>query len=285
MTLGVAFGFATFGNAQDGETIFNDNCAVCHTVGNGKLVGPDLKGVHEKRTEPWLVSFVKNSSDFIASGDADAKAIFDEFGGIAMPAFSMSDAEIKSIVAYIGTKGSAEAVVASAEGSDDEETEVVQGMTSEEATQEDIDKGMMLFTGELSFVNGGIACVSCHNVTNDGMIGGGKLAKDLTYVHGRMGDAGISGMLTSPPFPAMAESYKNRPLTKDEIYQLASFFRFSNEQGYYQQSRDWDWIFTFGGGTIFFGFLTWIFFVYFNRKSKSTKHDILSRQGYYDKSK
>ena len=286
LLLNVALGFSAITFGQDGQAIFSDNCTVCHTIGNGKLVGPDLKGVHEKRNEQWLISFIKDSQGFIASGDADAKAIFDEFGGTAMPAFSMSDDEVKSIIAYIGTHGSADAPVASAEGEGGEEAVAPQGgFSTDSATQDDIDRGMALFTGNTSLMNGGVACVTCHNVFNDDMIGGGKLAKDLTFVHGRMGDPGISGMLTAPPFPAMAQAYKNRPLTEDEIFQLAAFFRYSNEKGYYQHPRTWDWVFVFGGGTILFCFLTWLFFVYFKRKTKSTKHDILARQGYYDKTK
>jgi len=29
--------------AQDGAELFRNNCGACHTVGKGKLVGPDLK--------------------------------------------------------------------------------------------------------------------------------------------------------------------------------------------------------------------------------------------------
>ena len=28
--------------AQDGEALFKQNCAACHKVGGGRLVGPDL---------------------------------------------------------------------------------------------------------------------------------------------------------------------------------------------------------------------------------------------------
>jgi cytochrome c2 len=35
-------------HAQDeGEKIFRMNCGACHSVGKGKLVGPDLLGVLE----------------------------------------------------------------------------------------------------------------------------------------------------------------------------------------------------------------------------------------------
>ena len=287
LLLNAALGTAFLSNGQDGETIFGDNCAACHTVGGGRLVGPDLKGVHEKRDEQWLISFIKDSQGLIASGDADAKAIFDEYGGVAMPAQSMSDGEIKAIISFISTKGSAEAVaVDKTEITNEEEEEDAEPVvTTDEASEEDVDAGMKLFTGELTFENGGVACVSCHNVYNDKIIGGGLLAKDLTDVHSRMGDLGISGLLASPPFPSMAESYKNRALTEKEIYQLTSFFNVASKESTSQHPRTWDWVLVFGGGGICFLFLVWIMFAYHNRKTKSTKHDILARQGYYDETK
>jgi hypothetical protein len=52
---------------------------------------------------------------------------------------------------------------------------------------------------------------------------GGALAKDLTGAFGRMGHAGVAGILNAPPFPAMASTYGNAPLTEAEIHQLAAF--------------------------------------------------------------
>ena len=63
----------------DGEKIFKQNCTACHTIGGGRLVGPDLSGVTEKREDKWLKSWITNSQDLIASGDADAIAIFEEY--------------------------------------------------------------------------------------------------------------------------------------------------------------------------------------------------------------
>ena len=271
--------------AQDGKTLFEENCTSCHKIGGGRLVGPDLKGVHEKRSEAWLVSFIQDSKAFIESGDADAKAIFDEFSGIPMPPQPFNEEEIKSIVAFIGTNGSAD--VAPEVASTDTEPEVDEDaepeISSDDASEEDIDKGGKLFTGALAFENGGIACLSCHNVTNDNLIGGGRLAKDLTQVHGRMGDAGIKAMISSPPFPAMKTAYVDNSITEEEIYQLTAFLNSANKGAPYQSARSWDWVMVYGGGTLAFLFILYLAFVYGNRKKDSVKHDILKRQGYYDK--
>lgn len=85
-----------------GEKVFKANCAACHTIGDNKLVGPGLKGVSDRRKEEWIIKWVTNSTEFIASGDPDAKAIFEQFK-IPMPAQTISVDEIKAILAYIKT--------------------------------------------------------------------------------------------------------------------------------------------------------------------------------------
>jgi mono/diheme cytochrome c family protein len=55
MTLGFVFANPPAANAQqDAETFYKQNCAACHTIGGGKLLGPDLKGVTKARsTNGW----------------------------------------------------------------------------------------------------------------------------------------------------------------------------------------------------------------------------------------
>jgi hypothetical protein len=48
---------------------FNGRCSACHTYGNGIKVGPDLKGVTERRKRDWLLKFIHASSGVIKSGD------------------------------------------------------------------------------------------------------------------------------------------------------------------------------------------------------------------------
>ncbi|HVA99001.1 MAG TPA: cytochrome c, partial [Bacteroidia bacterium] len=45
--------FATLAFSQDGKELFQNNCKTCHTIGHGKLVGPDLKGVADRRQESF----------------------------------------------------------------------------------------------------------------------------------------------------------------------------------------------------------------------------------------
>ncbi|HVA97879.1 MAG TPA: cytochrome c [Bacteroidia bacterium] len=91
--------------AQTGENLFHQNCAACHTIGNGKLVGPDLKGIEQIRSVPWLLKWIPSSQTFIKSGDKSAKKLFMDNNQIPMPDQALSQAQIKDILAYITQVG------------------------------------------------------------------------------------------------------------------------------------------------------------------------------------
>lgn len=55
-----------------------------------------------RRSIDWIHSWVHNSSALIASGDAEAKAIFEEYNQTQMPAFpQLSNDDINNILAYV----------------------------------------------------------------------------------------------------------------------------------------------------------------------------------------
>ena len=85
----------------DGAKIFKQNCTACHTIGGGRLVGPDLEGITKKRKADWLKKWINSSSELIASGDADAIAIFEEYGKVAMTDFYFEDADMEVLLAYL----------------------------------------------------------------------------------------------------------------------------------------------------------------------------------------
>ena len=85
----------------DGAQIFKTNCVSCHTIGGGRLIGPDLEGITKKRKADWLKQWINSSSDFIASGDADAIAIFEEYNKVAMTSFYFEDEDMDALLAYL----------------------------------------------------------------------------------------------------------------------------------------------------------------------------------------
>ncbi len=150
---------------------------------------------------------------------------------------------------------------------------------AQEYSSQQVVAGRMLFTGSEPFENGGPSCLSCHHVTNNEVISGGSLAKDLTNVYARMGDAGISGILGAPPFPAMSVSYnENNRLTNDEILQLTAFLQYTDKVSDTQEQNSGNKIFFLYG---FLGLIIWlilIYIVWFKRKKLSVKHHVFERQ-------
>src|SRR5438105_434034 len=87
--------------SEEGSTLFNDRCISCHTVGNGTLVGPDLKDVFKKYPEERLVQWIRSSAAVIKRGDTSAINLFARFNKIVMPDQDLEDPEIKAIIAFI----------------------------------------------------------------------------------------------------------------------------------------------------------------------------------------
>jgi len=97
---------STFAFSQTAEDEKNYvQCKACHTIGGGQLVGPDLKGITDRRDEAWLISFVQNSQQMVQSGDEQAVKIFNENNKIPMPSHSLSDDQVKGILLYITNGG------------------------------------------------------------------------------------------------------------------------------------------------------------------------------------
>ncbi|ALI97949.1 c-type cytochrome [Rufibacter tibetensis] len=109
---GVGEASADAGVIDNGMTLFKNNCVQCHSVGTDVVVGPGLRDVHKRRSEAWLLKWIKNSSALIQSGDKDAVAVFNEYSKQQMPSFAFSDEEISSIIAYIASESANPATAA-----------------------------------------------------------------------------------------------------------------------------------------------------------------------------
>lgn len=109
------FGQDTSGDAAKGKDLFKANCAACHKL-DGKLVGPPLGGITEKKSAEWLHKWIKNSKALIDAGDKDAIAIFEEYNKVPMLAYDgiLSDGDIDNVLAYIADPSKAEAVAPAA---------------------------------------------------------------------------------------------------------------------------------------------------------------------------
>ncbi len=89
-------------NAQDGKSLFSQNCASCHAV-NKKLTGPALAGVEDRWPDKKnLYAWIKNNQAFLKTGDAYANKLYNEYNKTAMNLFpNLADKDIDAILAYI----------------------------------------------------------------------------------------------------------------------------------------------------------------------------------------
>ena len=85
--------------AVQGKQAFESKCLACHSVGQGKKLGPDIAGVTKRRTDDWLIRWLK-APDKMLETDADAKAMLKEANNIPMPNQNLTDAEIKQYLGY-----------------------------------------------------------------------------------------------------------------------------------------------------------------------------------------
>lgn len=207
---------------QDAETYYKQNCAACHTIGGGKLLGPDLKGVTEARDHEWLEKWLQNPQAMIDSGDSAAVKLKQEYGGMVMPtAPGMTPQLAESLLKYIAAK--------SGETSESPQASPAQ---EEPFTEKQVAEGKALFLGRQKLQAGGASCIACHSVKSaGGVLGGGQLGPDLTLVYKRLnGRKGVEAWLASPASATMKPIFTKHPLKPDEIGAFTAFFEQTSKE-------------------------------------------------------
>jgi len=64
--------------AQGAELFKSRGCVACHTFGGGRLVGPDLVGLTERRSFEWTYAMI-TSPDSMLANDETAKGLLAEY--------------------------------------------------------------------------------------------------------------------------------------------------------------------------------------------------------------
>ncbi len=256
---------------NSGEELYKSVCTACHTIGKGRLVGPDLSGVHERAETDWLIKFIRSSQTMIKQGDPEAVRLFKEFNQVPMPDNNWSDDQILSVLDYIkqaDSGGTAE--IAAAGQAADSTTQVAD--TAETVAEiiysnEMVMKGKALFYGYEKFANGASSCIACHKIQDESIIGGGKLSFDLTKSYTRLGLPGINAILSNPPFPVMNRALKNKNLNEDEIQAISALLQFADKHyGDRPQQTIWSAIFGIFGVIVALFLLVHIYLAYDTRK-------------------
>jgi cytochrome c2 len=205
---GALLSASTPAHAIDPATIFGMKCSSCHTYGHGEKVGPDLKGVADRRSRTWLAAWIRSSERTIKSGDPVATTLFKKYKQERMPDQNFSPAEIAALIDYLAAGGPDAA----------DRSRPRQAGT---ATAQDVALGRRLFLGTVSASRGGASCASCHRIREEGAAVQATFGADLTHVYSRFQDAALSTFLERPCFPRVGV-----PLTANESFAMRAFLRY-----------------------------------------------------------
>jgi mono/diheme cytochrome c family protein len=196
---------------SDPSAVFTRKCSGCHTFGNGVLVGPDLKGVTERHSRRWLVSWISSSERAIRSGDSAAVALFNKYRQQRMPDQNLSGDDVAALLDYFASGGP-------------EADARRKSRRANMATAAEIDLGRSLFLGEQPLADGGASCSSCHRLTGTASRGG-SLGPDLTRAYARFQDKRLASLLERGCFPRVGHVGGRNSVTDQESFALRAFLR------------------------------------------------------------
>jgi mono/diheme cytochrome c family protein len=207
---------------QEAADFFRQNCISCHTIGGGRLTGPDLKNVTQRKDKAWLIQFVLGPQAMIDKGDPYALKLQTEARGVVMPNIAGLD------------RARAEALLALIEAESKLAKSQFAGLQISDRpfTASDVEQGRRIFTGEKRLANGGPACISCHTIRDLGGLSGGRLGPDLTKVYERLeGRKNLAAWLFAPATATMQPVFKKQAMKPEEILPLVAYFENSARKG------------------------------------------------------
>jgi len=203
--------------AQEAAQDFKTNCSSCHTIGGGRLTGPDLKHVEQRQKREWLLRFIADPPAMVQSGDPYALKLFEEARNVQMP-----------LVAGM-TKARAEALLDLIAAESELEKSQFMGLQLSDRpfTPADVARGRDIFLGRVALVNGGAPCISCHTTGDLSFLSGGRLGPDLTKVFERYETRRkLGAWLGAPATATMQPVFRAHPLDgENEILPLVAYFQ------------------------------------------------------------
>lgn len=205
------FALPPVASAQQPADFFRQNCTNCHTVGGGRLTGPDLKDVLQRKDRAWLTRFLQNPKAMVDAGDPYALQLQQEARDVIMPTIPGMNSDVAASLLDL----------IEAESKLPKSQFVGLTISDKPFTPQDVTHGRDLFLGIRPLARGGPACASCHTLGTLGGLGGGQLGPDLTRVYERFGGRkAVGAWLGSPATPTMQSVFRNKPLKPEEILPL-----------------------------------------------------------------
>jgi cytochrome c2 len=164
-------------------------CAGCHTVGGGNLTGPDLMTSTQWNKED-LKSAIKKMEKNVGPMSAEDVEQMVEF---------LKDLSVQDRIA--------------------KQREQIESTMRANMPPASFEMGERLFRGEKRLVNGGSACMSCHQFVNHG----GTLGIDLTRVKDRISGVALQSGIQNASYKIMRAIYAKHPITQEEALHLAEY--------------------------------------------------------------
>jgi cytochrome c2 len=208
--------------SEESIRFFKLNCTSCHTIGGGRLTGPDLKDVSTRAERDWLIGFILDPKGTIDSGDPyGQKLLLDSRGVYMTPVPGMTRELAGKLLDLIANESAL-----------DESQFAGLELSDRPLTDADSARGRELFEGTQAIASGSPACVYCHSVEGLSAFGGGRLGPDLTSAYARLeGRKALGAWLASPPSAVMQPLFVTHPLEAEEILALIAFLKTSAETG------------------------------------------------------
>ena len=188
-------GLASFSWGQEAEApdkpveYFFYRCSGCHTVGGGKLTGPDL-----------ITAAQWSSADL---GPA-IKKMEKNVGPLSEPDIAQMIEFLKDL---------------NVSGRITRQKQRIEAKLRAELPPPSFETGQKLFSGQMAFFNGGPACVSCHRFVN----GGGSLGPDLTHIKDRASGVVLQSAIENASYRIMRSIYEKHKISKEESLHLSEF--------------------------------------------------------------
>src|SRR5467141_3793184 len=90
-----------------GEYFFQSQCSVCHTIGQGDKMGPDLLGVTARRDRALLNRYIIAPDNLPAEGGPISVALFEKYQYARMPNLRLSSDEVAAVLSYVDVRSAA----------------------------------------------------------------------------------------------------------------------------------------------------------------------------------
>jgi mono/diheme cytochrome c family protein len=91
--------------AEKGEELFKTKgCIACHTIGGGRLTGPDLAGVTERRNLEWIQKMILNPDEMLEK-DPIARELLATYM-VKMTNQNVAPEQAQAIIMYLREKDS-----------------------------------------------------------------------------------------------------------------------------------------------------------------------------------